>query len=120
MNIPYKVTPIFEGDTITIPYQEPIILKGKREDGNFVFKYNYQGENYYIFTTYLEGVINNNLPEDLDKEFKDQLIETVNQYCECCRQGLPQNVFEVYLKRRMTSINTRNMNSSNLNKRPDA
>lgn len=112
MQNPYKVTPIIEGNTIILPFIEPIILKGKREDGNFVFKFTNCNENYYIITTYLQGVINNNLPDHLEDNFKALIIDSVNHYCECSRQGLPDNIFAKYLKKNAINNKTNDLKSS--------
>ncbi|MCD6017386.1 MAG: hypothetical protein K0S53_507 [Bacteroidetes bacterium] len=99
MRLNYQVTPIFQDKTITMPFAEPIVLKGTREDKNYAFIFTHGGENYYIFVTLEQGVINHNLPNELEHAFKQLLIESVNKYCESSRQGLPDNVFITQLKK---------------------
>ncbi len=89
-----KLTPIFQGNTITLPYAHPVVLKGTKEDKNFAFIFSHNDESFYIFVTLEQGVINNNLPGYLDQTSKDLLIDAVNQYCELSRQGFADNIFK--------------------------
>lgn len=111
-------TPIFQDKTITIPFVEPIVLKGTREDKNFIFIFTHSSENYYIFVTLEQGVINNNLPNDLEDSYKKLLIESVNKYCESSSEGLPDNIFITHLKKNASRWQANNFTtSSGLEKR---
>lgn len=110
MKINFKVTPLFQANTITLPLAEPIILKGTREDKNYAFIFIDNNEKYYIFATLQHGVINNNLPYYLHPRIKGLLIDSVNQYCENSRQGLPDNLF--VLKKNALYFRTDNINSN--------
>jgi hypothetical protein len=89
---PLRPIPTFDKNTIMLPCEPPIVLTGKKEDGNYGFVFRYNEENYYIFAT-LQGVVNNNLPADLGTEHKALLLDAVNLYCQKSREGLPQNIF---------------------------
>lgn len=74
-------------------------FKGTREGKNYAFIFTHCNENFYIFITLEQGVINNNLPNDLEDSYKKLLIESVNRYCESSRQGLPDNIFKIHGKK---------------------
>ena len=109
MKMNYNVIPIFQGKTITIPFVHPVVLIGTREDKNFTFIFSNDGDHYYIFVTLQQGVINNNLPNFLECSFKDLLIESVNQYCDRSRHGLPDNIFASTLKKKQNCAQPRNI-----------
>ncbi|MES2566413.1 MAG: hypothetical protein V4565_06075 [Bacteroidota bacterium] len=88
-----KFAPIFKGKNIVIPFAQPVILLGTKEDKNYGFIFTHNEQYYYIFATLQQGVINNNLPKFLDETSKEILIDSVNQYCDQSRQGLQDNIF---------------------------
>ncbi|MDF2449529.1 MAG: hypothetical protein K0R26_2033 [Bacteroidota bacterium] len=96
-----KTSPVFYKNTILLPFLPPVILTGKKEDGNYAFVLRHNERHYYIFATLQNGVINNNLPPNIEEGLKVMLLEAVNLYCQKSREGLPENLFVKYAKNRL-------------------
>jgi len=93
MKLINQFPPIYEGNTITIPFSNPVILTGKQVEGKPAFVYTFESIEYYIFADSYSGAFKNTLPNFLAEDNRELFIDVVNEYCFKTRQGLPNNLF---------------------------